>query len=106
MLTASSLLRYSHNPSEATMRNSSAGVSARTITVGSADMIGGLNGSGMRNLENNGSLLNSWYFMHKSPKDLVNCKCNSSQSEILIGSSIQFTLIRKTYKLQSIPVRG
>jgi len=71
--TASWLLRCSHSPSEANMRNWSWGWSLCTEIEGSELKIGLLKGSWRRNLAYNGSLLNSAFFRYTSPIDLEIC---------------------------------
>ena len=74
MSTASWLVRCSHRPSEAKMRNLSWRLSFSTVIDGSEPRIGLKKGSGSLNLGSRGSLLNSDLFKYASPMDLETCK--------------------------------
>lgn len=77
--TASWLLRCSHKPSDANIRNWSSGRSFWTWIDGSALSIGVSKGSATLNLGNKGSLLNSHLLKYASPIDLEICKRISYQ---------------------------
>lgn len=85
MLTASWLLRCSHNPSDAKMRKLSPAQSFRTCIDGSARRIGFSKVPGTLNFGSKGSLLNSDFFKYASPSDLETSRSHEMKvSQIIL----------------------
>lgn len=105
MLTACWLLKCSHRPSEARIRNWSSGRSFCTNIVGSALRIGLLKGPGSLNFGSRGSLLNSALFIYASPMDLETCKSKSRSCHLWLFVNEWLWISMLYYLIEIIKIR-